>query len=146
MNFIWAAAIVVFVIAEAATVGLVSIWFAVGALGALIVSVLGGHLWLQIAVFAILTAVTLVLTRPLVSKYVNNRSQPTNADRLIGCKCIVTDTIDNLRAAGTVSANGKFWTARSDDGSVIEKNSLVTVERIEGVKLIVSASSDAAVK
>ena len=143
MNIVWAAAIVIFVIAEAATVGLVSIWFAVGALGALIVSVCGGHLWLQIAVFVVLTAATLVLTRPLASKYVNGKSQPTNADRLIGSTCIVTETIDNIAATGTVSANGKFWTARSADGSVIPMNSLVTVERIEGVKLIVVSGKEA---
>lgn len=145
MNIIWAAAIVIFVVAEAATVGLVSIWFAVGALGALIVSVCGGWLWLQIVVFAALTAATLALTRPLARKYVNAKSQPTNADRLIGSACIVTETIDNIAATGTVSANGKFWTARSADGSVIAANSLVTVERIEGVKLIVASEKKAQV-
>ena len=137
MNIIWAIAIVIFVAAEAATVGLVSIWFAVGALGALLVSVLGGKLWLQIAAFIVLAAVTLMLTRPLVSKYVNKKSQPTNADRLIGTKCIVTETIDNLNAKGVVNAGGKVWSARSADDSIIDAGSLATVERIEGVKLIV---------
>ena len=143
MNILWAVAIAIFVAAEAATVGLVSIWFAVGSLGALIVSVCGGKLWLQILVFAALTALTLVLTRPLVSKYVNGKSQPTNADRLIGTKCIVTDTIDNIAATGTVNAGGKVWSARSDDGSVIESGALATVQRIEGVKLIVAAENAA---
>jgi len=143
MNIIWAIAIVVFIVAEAATVGLVSIWFAVGALGALLVSVLGGKLWLQITVFVILTAVTLLLTRPLVSKYVNNKSQPTNADRLIGTKCMVTEKIDNLTATGTVNAGGKVWSARSADDSVIEPGSLAVVERIEGVRLIVKLCENA---
>jgi len=137
MNIIWAAAIVVFLVAEAATVGLASIWFAVGALGALLVSVMHGALWLQILIFIVLSLATLILTRPLARRYINDRREPTNADRLIGTKCIVTEKIDNVAATGTVSASGKLWTARSEDGAVIEPNTLATVVRIEGVKLIV---------
>lgn len=142
MNIIWAVAIAVFIAAEAATVGLVSIWFAVGALGALITSVLGAKLWLQILVFAALTVITLLLTRPLVSKYINGKSQPTNADRLIGAKCIVTEEINNLTGTGAVNAGGKIWTARSADDSIIAAGSLAKAERIEGVKLIVSPCGD----
>ena len=142
MNLVWAIAIVVFAVLEAVTVGLASIWFAVGALAALIFSVLGAGLWLQIIAFVVVSAAALILTRPLVSKYVNSRSQPTNADRLIGTKCIVTEKIDNLASTGTVNANGKLWTARSSDGSVIDAESLVKVEKIEGVKLIVTSVSE----
>lgn len=146
MNIVWAIAILVFVIVEAATVGLASIWFALGSLAALIVSVLGAPLWLQIVVFIVLSLAALAMTRPLAMKYVNKRSQPTNADRLIGTTGIVTETINNIAATGTVSADGKLWTARSTDGSVIEPQALVTVEKIDGVKLIVASKIEATAK
>lgn len=145
MNIIWSCAIVIFIITEAATVGLASIWFAVGSLFALIASVLGAQTWLQILVFVLVSGATLALTRPLVKKHINNKSQPTNADRLIGTTCLVTETIDNLAGTGTVSAGGKLWTARSNDGSVIESETLVIAEKIEGVKLIVASKQEATI-
>ena len=142
----WSIAIFLFVILEAATAGLSSIWFALGSLAALISSLLGAPLWLQIVVFSVLSLVTLALTRPLAMKYINSKSQPTNADRLIGTTGIVTETIDNIAATGTVSANGRLWTARSASGSSIEPQTLVTIEKIDGVKLIVASKVEAIVK
>ena len=134
---LWVIAIVVFLIIEGVTAGIASIWFAIGALAALISALLGAKLWLQIVWFVVISAVTLVLTRPLAKKYVNGQRQPTNADRYIGAEGTVTERIDNIAGTGAVSVGGKFWTARSATGSIIETGTLVKAAGIEGVKLIV---------
>lgn len=134
----WVAALVVFLIVEAVTAGLVSIWFVFGSLVALICAVLGAAVWLQIFWFVIVSVATLVLTRPLVKRYVDSRSVATNADRSIGRAAVVTERIDNLAATGAVKLDGVVWTARStDDAVAIETGERVTVRAIEGVKLIV---------
>ena len=134
----WVAALVVFLIVEAVTAGLVSIWFVFGSLVALICAVLGAAVWLQIFWFVIVSVATLVLTRPLVKRYVDSRSIATNADRSIGRAAVVTERIDNLAATGAVNLDGVVWTARStDDAVAIEAGERVTVRAIEGVKLIV---------
>jgi membrane protein implicated in regulation of membrane protease activity len=93
--------------------------------------------------FFVVSFVTLYFTRPLVKKYVNSKSQPTNADMVIGKEALVTEAIDNVEGAGAVAVGGKVWTARSDDGQPVELGKVVTVLRIEGVKLIVSAENKA---
>lgn len=134
----WVAALVVFLIVEAVTAGLVSIWFVFGSLVALICAALGAAVWLQIFWFVIVSVATLVLTRPLVKRYVDSRSVATNADRSIGRAVVVTERIDNLAATGAVKLDGIVWTARStDDAVAIETGERVTVRAIEGVKLIV---------
>ena len=137
----WVAALVVFLIVEAVTAGLVSIWFVFGSLVALICAALGAAVWLQIFWFVIVSVATLVLTRPLVKRYVDSRSIATNADRSIGRAAVVTERIDNLAATGAVKLDGVVWTARStDDAVAIETGERVTVRAIEGVKLIVERS------
>lgn len=137
----WVAALVVFLIVEAVTAGLVSIWFVFGSLVALICAALGAAVWLQIFWFVIVSVATLVLTRPLVKRYVDSRSVATNADRSIGRAAVVTERIDNLAGAGAVKLDGVVWTARStDDAVAIETGERVTVRAIEGVKLIVERS------
>ena len=137
----WVAALVVFLIVEAVTAGLVSIWFVFGSLVALICAALGAAVWLQIFWFVIVSVATLVLTRPLVKRYVDSRSVATNADRSIGRAAVVTERIDNLAASGAVKLDGVVWTARStDDAVAIETGERVTVRAIEGVKLIVERS------
>ena len=139
MPVFWLIAMVVLLIVEAAVPGLVSIWFALGALGALIAALLGAPLWLQIVWFILLSVLSLILTRPLVKKYVNSRVKPTNADMMIGKDCVVTEEIDNLRGSGAVSVGGKVWTARMDkETEQAQAGEVVKVLRIEGVKLIVS--------
>ena len=134
----WVVALVVFLIVEAVTAGLVSIWFVFGSLVALICAALGAAVWLQIFWFVIVSVATLVLTRPLVKRYVDSRSVATNADRSIGRAAVVTERIDNLAATGAVKLDGVVWTARStDDAVAIEADERVTVRAIEGVKLIV---------
>ena len=137
----WVVALVVFLIVEAVTAGLVSIWFVFGSLVALICAALGAAVWLQIFWFVIVSVATLVLTRPLVKRYVDSRSVATNADRSIGRAAVVTERIDNLAATGAVQLDGVVWTARStDDAVAIETGERVTVRAIEGVKLIVERS------
>ena len=136
----WVVALVVFLIVEALTAGLVSIWFVFGSLVALICAALGAAIWLQIFWFVIVSVATLVLTRPLVKRYVDSRSVATNADRNIGRTAVVTERIDNLAATGAVQLAGVVWTARStDDAVAIEPGTHVTVRAIEGVKLIVES-------
>ncbi len=134
----WLAATVILFIAEAITVNLVTVWFALGALAAFIAAVAGAQLWLQIVLFLIVTVVTLIFTRPLAKKHINGKHEATNADMVIGKIAIVTEEIDNLAAKGAVSCMGKVWTARSEKGENISQGDEVTVKKIQGVKLIVS--------
>ena len=133
----WAVAVVAFVILELATVGLASIWFALGALCALIAALLGAPVWLQIVCFAVVSVATLLLTRPLAKKYINSKTMATNADRVIGRKAVVKERIDELAGTGAVLADGKMWSARTTDGSSAEVDEIVVVREIRGVKLIV---------
>lgn len=133
----WLAAIVVFIVIEAATVGLASIWFAVGAAAALLCAVFHGALWLQVLWFVVVSVAALVITRPLAQRYVNAKSQPTNADRSIGARALVTEAIDNLKGTGAVYLEGKTWTARSVSGAPIPAGKPVIVREIQGVKLLV---------
>ena len=137
MTIIWIAAIIVFGIAEAATAGLVSIWFVAGAVAALIVTELGAVLWLQFAVFLAVSILALIATRPLARKMLDKTIVPTNADRVLHHKAKVTETVDNENAAGAVYIDGKTWSARSENGSIIEKGRMVKIIRMEGVKLYV---------
>lgn len=134
----WLALLIVFSIGEAVTVGLTSVWFAVGALGALLCALVGGNLWLQIGVFLALSGLALALVRPLAKKFLIPGYSATNADRVIGQEAVVTQTIDNLHGQGQVTIAGQTWTARSQDDTVIGEGTLVRVLRIEGVKVFVA--------
>ena len=144
MLYTWLVLTGIFVIAEAVTVGLAAVWFALGSAAALVVCLLGGQTWLQIVTFAVVSVVTLIFTRPLVKKYVNSRCVATNADRALAQNGVVSEEIDNLLAKGTVTVDGKVWSARSADGSVIGAGTVVKPVRIEGVKLIVEPAADPA--
>ena len=138
MAAFWLVVMVVLLIVEGAVPGLVSIWFALGALAALISAILKAPLWLQILWFFIVSIASLVLTRPLVKKYVNARVQPTNADVLIGKECVVTEEIDNVMGTGAVKLEGKEWSARACcDADKFAKGDILRVESIKGVKLMV---------
>ena len=139
MTLVWLIAMIVLLVIEGIVPGLVSIWFAAGALIALISALFGAPLWMQVMWFLLVSIVLLVLTRPLAKKYVNSRVTATNADRLIGMDCLVTEDVDNLRGTGAVTVDGKTWTARmADQDSKALKGTIVRAERIEGVRIIVS--------
>ena len=136
-KIIWLALLLIFAGAEAVSVGLTSIWFAAGALCALIAALLGGALWVQIALFLAVSTLCLLAVRPLARRHLNSRVEPTNADRVIGEQAQVTEDIDNIHGKGAVVIRGVTWTARSEDGSPVPAGSLVRVLRIEGVKVFV---------
>ena len=138
MTAIWLAVMIVMLIVEGMAPGLVCIWFAFGALAAMISAMLKAPVWLQLLWFVVVSVASLAVTRPLAKKYVNANTVPTNADMAIGKDCVVTETIDNVRGTGAVTVGGKLWTARmADPDGRAEKGAVLKVLRIEGVKLIV---------
>ena len=138
----WLAAMVIFIIAEATTVTLVSIWFAVGALGAILIALLGGGLTLQVTVFLALAIVLLIFLRGAVRKHFTPRITRTNVDSVIGATGIVVTPVNNIAALGQVQINGVEWSARSTDGTHIGAGTLVKVDKIEGVKVFVSLAEE----
>lgn len=135
---VWLALLLFFAVTEAATIALVSIWFAAGALAALLATIFTNDIWIQILLFVVVSAVTMAVVRPLARKYVLPHRVPTNADRVIGREGVITQAVDNLAPAGVVVVAGMAWTARSDSGENIPEGTVVTVRRIEGVKLFVA--------
>ncbi len=138
MNYIgWLIIFVIFAALELATLGLTCIWFAVGALAGCVVSLLGGNWIVQALVFIVVTILVLIFVRPFALKYVNNKAEKTNVDSMEGKTGKVLMEINNVNATGLIIVDGMEWTARSADGDVIPKDTLVTVVSIEGVKAIV---------
>jgi membrane protein implicated in regulation of membrane protease activity len=134
---IWLLVFIVLVVGEIITVGLTFIWFAVGALAAMLVAWLRGEVWLQLVVFVAVSGLALVLVRPSLARLVNHKRTPTNADRVLGRTAVVTETIDNVAGKGQVNISGQVWTARSEHNVVIPAGGEVRVLRIEGVKVFV---------
>lgn len=137
LKIVWLVLLILFSASEAITVGLTSIWFAAGALAALIAALLGGPLWVQATLFLAVSLLCLVAVRPLAKRHLNDKVVPTNADRVIGAEAQVTEDIDNIRGKGTVIIRGITWSARSEDGGPISTGAMVRVLRIEGVKVFV---------
>ena len=141
MIYFWLGLVVVAIAAEAATAELVAIWFMPAALVALILALLDVPLWIQIVVFIVLVAVFLVLSKTFLRRYLKKRPvENTNADALLGKTAIVTEKIDNLAQSGAVRVGGLVWSARAiSDEVVIEKDTLVVIREISGVKLVCEA-------
>lgn len=135
---LWLILLVVFLVVEASTVTLVSLWFAAGSLAAMVVSLLGGAVWLQAVLFLAVSVALLTALRPLVRKYITPKLTATNVDSVIGSTGLVTVAIDNVSASGQVKLGAMVWTARSTTGDSIPEGSLVRVDKIEGVKVFVS--------
>ena len=135
---IWLALMVVFLIAEALTVSMVSLWFAAGAVVALLLSLLNLQIWVQVTVFFVVSIVLLACMRPMFRRHVAPKLTPTNVDAIVGTRAVVTAEIDNVCAAGQVKVNGMEWSARSTTGEIIPEGTLIRVERIEGVKAFVT--------
>lgn len=137
--YIWFALMVVFIIAEGACpFHLISAWFAVGALAAVVVSLLNGAVWLQITVFLVVSGALLIALWPITRKFLKPKVVKTNVDAVIDSCGYVTADIDNLAATGQVKLGAMEWTARSTTGNPIKAGTLVKVDRIEGVKAFVS--------
>lgn len=137
-GILWMILFVIFLIIEACTVGLTAIWMAGGCLAAFVAQRYGAGFMLQFTVFFIVSLVLFIFTKPFVQKYVNKGHTKTNYEELIGKNAKVTETIDNINNKGTAVLNGQEWTARSSrEEEIIEKDTIVKVVRISGVKLIV---------
>lgn len=133
----WLAVFVLLIVIELVTMGLTTIWFAGGAVAGFIASMLGANVVIQAVVFFVVSIVLLIFTRPFAVRYVNSNKTKTNIDGLIGQEALVLEEINNIRETGCARLEGKEWTARSVDDTVIPADTVVIVERIEGVKLIV---------
>ncbi|MBR5309634.1 MAG: NfeD family protein [Oscillospiraceae bacterium] len=139
MAIIWIVIAVILSIIEAITVSLVSIWFAVGAVAAVIPAYFGAPIWVQILVFLAVSAVSFAFTRRFFKDVVKVKKQPTNADSLIGKDGIVTAEINNLSGGGKLFISGLTWSAKSANGEDIPEGAVATVKKIEGVTLVVKA-------
>lgn len=139
----WLVFFIVFVVIEIITLGLTTIWFAGGSLVGFVASVFGASIPVQIILFFAVSILLLFVTRPIAVRFLSNKKEKTNIDTLVGQTAIVTQTIDNLQAQGSVSVNGLEWTARSqEDSKIIEEGKKVTIIQISGVKLIVEDRED----
>ena len=132
---VWFIAIILFLIIEGLTYQIVSIYLAIGAVGALITYLLGFGYMAQVMVFLILSLVLLCLLRPISMKYI--RKTKTNADSIIGKRVYITKEVNNIADTGEGKVGGMYWSVRSADNTIIPENSVAIVEKIEGVKLIV---------
>ena len=136
---IWLGLVILFVVVEAACpIHLVSVWFAVGSLVALLTWSLGGPFWLQLTLFLIVSCVLLAALWPLTKKFLKPKLTATNIDSILGSTGYVTAAIDNVAATGQVKLGAMEWTARSTSGTPIAEGTLIRVDRIEGVKVFVS--------
>ena len=137
-TILWLALMVVFLVTEAATVTMVSLWFAAGSLAALAASLLHAPVWLQVVLFLAVSALLLAALRPMARKHFTPKLSKTNVDAVVGSRGYVTADIDNVSATGTVKLGAMEWTARSTAGCAIPKGTLVQVDKIEGVKAFVT--------
>ena len=139
----WLIVFIILIVIEIFTMGLTTLWFAGGALAALLMAFIGLSLPVQVGVFIIVSVILLVVTRPIAVKYFNKERLKTNADSLIGQQALVLQDVDTLHAAGLVEVNGQEWSARTEEpNGFIPKDRIVLIEGIRGVKLIVKAKED----
>ena len=143
----WLILIIVLVVLEIITLGLTTIWFAGGALAGFILSMLDVQPVLQWAAFCVVSLILLFCTRPWALRYFNNqKKEKTNVDSLIGENAVILEEVDNLKGTGKAMVNGLEWSARTEeDGEKIEKDTVVTIEKVQGVKLIVRRRKEEAV-
>ncbi len=138
LSVLWLVAAVALSVVEIITMGLTTIWFAIGAVAALICALVGAPIWLQVAVFIVVSVVVLVLVRPIAAAHFNNRLKKTNIDAYVGRKLIAKTDIDNLHGTGKVDMDGSTWLALSSmDNVVIHAGEEVKVVEVRGAKLIV---------
>lgn len=134
---LWIVAMVALAAVELCTYNMITIWFVVGGAVAFVTSLLGASLGVQLWVFVIVSVLALIVTKPLVSKKLRTDRISTNADRIIGMKAVVTEDITPEKFAGKVKVGGQEWSAVASDGETISAGNTVTVEKIDGVKLVV---------
>ena len=137
-TIVWIVFVVVLLIVEAATYGLVSIWFAIGAMCAAVASGFGIGTVGQMVVFAAVSTVVLIATRPLVKKMqLTVHETVGSAKRIIGEDANVTVAIDPIEGVGQIKVGGEVWSAKTEDESKIEEGARVRIIDLQGVKAIV---------
>lgn len=140
----WLLLAAIFVVIEIISLGLTTIWFAGGAFIAALAALAGGNLVVQVILFAVVSIVLLVVTRPVAKKYLDSKTEKTNAEALIGQKAMVLDEVNNLMQTGRAKINGMEWTARSkEDDVIIPAGEQAEIVEIQGVKLILEKLSTA---
>ncbi len=138
MLIFWLVVLIVSIAVEALTMGLTSIWFAGGALIAIVAAALGAPVVVQVILFFIVSLVLLIFTRPIAVKYFNKDRVKTNVESIVGRQAIITGEVDNLQGIGQVTVGGQEWSARSlDPDRKLDVGMVVNVVAIDGVKLIV---------
>ncbi len=134
---IWAILMVLMLLLEAATQSIVSIWFAAGALAALLLAALGASVPVQVSVFFFVSGLLLAFLLPYLRRKMEIKRTPTNADRIIGAEGIVTETIDAIEGTGQIRVMGMTWSAASVNGEVLPEGVSVLVKDIKGVRAVV---------
>jgi len=134
---LWVGLMVLFGILELSTVNLVSIWFVAGSLVAMVAALMGASIWVQVILCLLTAAILLAFLQPFVKKFVTPKKTATNVDMVLGREAYLTETVDNIRGTGALKLDGKEWTVRSMDQTVLPKGTLVKVVKLEGVKLYV---------
>lgn len=132
---IWLTIIVLALITEGCTAGLTSIWFAIGSALSFVLSLFNVNIYVQIAVFFIVSVILLIFTRPLISKTLVKETEKTNADKIIGQKAFVIEEINEFKGTGQIKISGSVWSAKADE--IIQKDEAVIIEAIKGVHAIV---------
>ncbi len=136
-SIFWLILFAVLLVIEIITLGLTTVWFAIGAIVAFLAAYIGFGTVVQVVVFLTVSIVLFAVTRPLAMKFFNTEREYTNAERLIGQKALVKEEIDNLRGVGRVEVNGMEWAAKADEAETIKEEAVVLIKGIQGVKLIV---------
>lgn len=141
-TIIWLVLLIVFIVIELITLGLTTCWFALGSIAAAIASWLGTPLWIQFALFLVVSLAFLFFTRPIAVKYFNKDRVKTNAESLIGKNAIVTSEINNIEGVGQVTVSGQEWSACSEEDQKILPGTIVVIREIKGVKVIVEEKGE----
>ena len=136
-GILWLAAVAAFIIIEAVTYQLISVWFVIGAIGGLIAALCGANFYIQMTVFLSVSVLLLILLRPVSMKLIKKQDFKSNADSLIGKNVLITEDVSNIKGTGLGKAGGMTWTVRTENDDVIAAGETAEVTRIEGVKLIV---------
>lgn len=137
--YFWLAVLIICLVVEAVTTQLVTIWFAAGSIGALFAAKANLSHAMQLAVFLVLSFAFLLAFRPFVRKILRPKQDRTNADRILGQNAVVIQTIDNQAETGQIRLMGQIWSARSvQENEIIESGETVVVQKISGVKAIVT--------
>jgi len=138
MWYIWLIAAGIFFIIEMATVAFLAFWLGLGALLAMIVSFFTNNIAIQTSVFVIASSILILLTKPLVNKFMHTPNIPMNSASLIGKRGIAISAIDPIKGTGQVKIGGEIWSAKCDENTVIEESTEIEVLAIDGAKLLVS--------